>query len=81
MEDILKARRKKILLSLSSELVKALREIIKKEGLELEDGKPYPLSYLVEDMILWILSDPQRYQQFIDDNFEEVEEDAEEGEK
>jgi len=34
------------------------------------DVEKYNFSYLVEDIIVWVISDKERLRQFIDDNFE-----------
>ena len=78
MED--EAKRKSISISLSPEVRDFLNEL--KDNLVLEDGRPYPMSYIVEDMIIWIISDEDRYEQFLNDNYaEEDEEDEKEENK
>jgi len=73
IDEILNERRKKILVSLAPTVLNLLDKIIEEHGLVDEDDKPYPRSWLIEDMILWIISDKERLEQFIKDNFEEEE--------
>ena len=60
-------RRKTISVSLSPEIRKALKEL--QESLTYENGSKYPMSYVVEDIISWVLSDEERYNHFIEDNY------------
>lgn len=60
-------RRRTITISLSAEVREALNGVL--ESLRFEDGKSYPRSYLIEDMIWWILEDEDRFTQFIEDNY------------
>ena len=68
-------RRVNLSLSIGEELKEYLKSL--QEDLTFEDGKQYPLSYLIEDMIIWIITDDKRLDQFIEDNYivEEDEED------
>lgn len=71
-------RRKTISVSLSPEIRKALKDL--QESLTYENGSKYPMSYVVEDIISWVLSDEERYNHFIEDNYI-VDEPFEEGEE
>jgi len=73
-KDVEQTRRERISMRLCVKLLKALRTLIKEEGLITEDGRPYPLSWLIEDILIWVLSNPKRLNEFLDENFEEVEE-------
>ena len=55
------------------EIVEKAKEVIEKEGIITETGKRYPISWLIEDMILWIMRDEKRLEQFLDETYEEVE--------
>ena len=50
---------------------KPLYEFLKKFtwNIRTPEGKRYPLSYLVEDLIGWVLDDPERFIQFIADMY------------
>jgi len=73
VEEIINEKRKRVLITLAPTVLNLLDKIIKVYELVDQDGKPYPRSWLIEDMILWIISDKNRLEQFINDNFEEVE--------
>ena len=57
---------------LAKEVWALLRELIEREGLITETGGRYPIAWLIEDIILWVLSDEKRLEQFLNDNYEEV---------
>ena len=65
--------RKRREIYLHKDLWKVLEMIIEKEGLVTQRGGRYPISWLVEDIILWVLSDEKRFQQFLDDTYEVIE--------
>ena len=65
--------RRKTLIYIAKEVWKLLKLLIEEEGLITETGGRYPISWLIEDMILWIMSDEKRLEQFLNDNYEEVE--------
>ena len=65
--------RRKTLIYLAEEVWKLLKLLIEKEGIITETGKRYPISWLIEDMILWIMRDEKRLEQFLDETYEEVE--------
>ena len=70
--------RKRIGITMSEPLFKLLKDIPIIFELIDDNGNPYPMSYLIEDMILWLLRNPDKFVEFLNDNFEEVEESAEE---
>ena len=65
--------RRKTLIYIAKEVWKLLKLLIEEEGLITETGGRYPISWLIEDMILWIMSDEKRLQQFLDDTYEVIE--------
>ena len=46
-----------------------------------ENGDVYPFAYFVEDLISWVLMDPDRFKQFLDETYFELEEEEDEEEK
>ena len=66
-------KRKFYLISMAIDLHEILEQIIRNERIVTERGAKYPLSYLIEDMIMWIIKDPKRYKQFIEETYEETE--------
>lgn len=66
-------KRDQLAITLAGGVLKALNRI--REDIVFEDGSKYPLSHLIEDVLLWVLADPQRFSQFLDDMYEEVDED------
>jgi len=72
LESIEMERRKKVSISLAPSVIKELKRIIKEEGLITETGKPYTLSWLIEDMILYIIGNPEVYRDFIEKTYEEA---------
>jgi hypothetical protein len=65
------SKREKLKITLSRLIVAKLRQI--RDRLVVEGGKRYPLSYLIEDMIAWIVLNPDRLQRFLDETYPPVE--------
>jgi len=64
--------------------LKSLQDMLILEG--EDELKKYPISYIIEDMILWIASDDELFNRFLDDTYytlpdEEDIEDTEEDEE
>lgn len=84
-----KEGRKRICVSIDSgiyEFLKLMQEDTYIKDVEGEKkDKPYPLSYLVEDILSWVLTDEDRFDKFLEDNYviveDEGDEDDEEDEK
>jgi len=74
LEKIVNEKRKKVIISLSPTILRRVDEVIKEYQIVDEDGQPYARSWLIEDMIIWILRKKRRLEQFIDETYEEVEE-------
>ncbi|RLC85097.1 hypothetical protein DRN43_02300 [Thermococci archaeon] len=45
-----------------------------------EEGDVYPFAYFVEDIVSWVLLDPRRFKQFLDDTYFKVGEEGHEEE-
>ena len=54
-------------------VLKLLKKLIEEEEIVTETGKKYPIAWLIEDIILWVLSDEERLEQFLNDIYEEEE--------
>lgn len=64
-------KRKSITITLGREAYEILKKMQDIVYFENDDGSktPYPASYLIEDMLLWISDDEKRFLQFLDDNY------------
>jgi len=71
-------KRERTALTFASPVLEYLRRI--NTLIKTEDGRQYPLAYLVEDLVSWVLSDMKRFEEFVDDTYfrEEGEEENEE---
>ena len=65
--------RKSYHIRLAAKVGKLLEELIEEERLITETGGQYPIAWLIEDMVLWILIDEKRLEQFLNDTYEVVE--------
>ena len=66
-KEVYDAPRKRINIALSVPVVEKIEELKKGLVLELEGGKekPYPRSYMIEDLLLYVLTDEKRLNQFL----------------
>jgi len=80
MEIVSNDKRVHLTLRLSKTVLEFLKEVIKEGEIVDADGKPYSVRYFIEDMILWVIGDGKRFEQFLNDMYE-VEEYEEEEEK
>jgi len=81
IEAIERYKRKNFSVSLAIPTIEALKWFA--DHIKDEEGNSIPVSYVVEDMILWILGDPVIFAAFVselysEEEVEEVEEDGEE---
>jgi len=67
LEEIEKERRKPINISLPESLVEYLDNFRESFILVDEKGKesPYPRSYLIEDILVYVLADGERFEKFL----------------
>lgn len=65
------SRRRVVSLRLAECVIAAVKRIIREEKIVTDNNKPYPFSWFIEDMIVWILSDEERLQEFLNDNYVE----------
>lgn len=72
LERLDRYKRKRISVTLASPTIEALKWFA--EHIKDEEGNPYPVSYIIEDMITWILRDPIVFATFVGDMYEESEE-------
>jgi len=68
LEEIEKERRKPINISLPESLVEYIDDFRKSFILVDENGKesPYPRSYLIEDILVYVLADGERFERFLE---------------
>lgn len=69
LENFEKYKRKRIGLTLAEPVYEVLKYLVK--DIVDSEGNPYPLSYFIEDMIVWVLRNPDIYQRFLDETYEE----------
>ena len=74
-----KYRRRRISLTLASPIYDLVKYIAK--DLTDAEGNPYPLSYLIEDMLVWLLRHPEHFQEFLEETYTEEDEDGSEEEE
>jgi len=79
LENFEDYKRKRITITMAVPVYELLKELVK--DIVDADGNPYPVSYFIEDAVVWVLKDPERYQQFLDDTYPEEDEDEEGTEK
>jgi len=70
IEEIDMEKRKLYLISMAIDLRKILERIIDEENIVTEKGARYPVSYLIEDMLLWVIRDPKRFKKFLEETYE-----------
>lgn len=71
LEVLDKYRRKRLSVSLATPTVEALKWFA--EHIRDEEGNPIPISYIIEDMIIWILRDPVVFASFVGEMYQEEE--------
>ena len=57
------------------EVLKNLQDILVLEGEDVL--KKYPISYIIEDLILWVASDDDLFNRFLDDTYYDIPEEDE----
>ena len=62
--------RKRICITIDPELYEVLKKT--QNDLELEDGSKYPFSYLIEDMLWWVVL-TENYERFLKENYNLIE--------
>ena len=65
-DDIEKGKRVRSVITLSEKFKKCLKELYK--DLDIYD---YSFSYFIEDILLWVVMDEERYEKFVNDTYEE----------
>lgn len=76
LEDFEKYKRKRVNITLAEPVYDLLKNL--STGVVDAEGKPYPMSYFLEDIIIWVLKDPERFDQFLNETYsEEGDEDGE----
>ncbi|RLF86704.1 hypothetical protein DRN43_02385 [Thermococci archaeon] len=74
LEDFEKYKRKRVNITLAEPVYDLLKNLA--TGVVDAEGKPYPMSYFLEDIIVWVLKDADRFEQFLKETYsEEGEED------
>lgn len=72
IENVERYRRKRINITLAEPVHELLKYIA--SGIVDSEGKPYPVSYLMEDMVIWVMKDLDRFNDFLKDTYTEEEE-------
>lgn len=76
LEDFEKYKRKRVNITLAEPVYDLLKNL--STGVVDAEGKQYPMSYFLEDIIIWVLKDPERFDQFLNETYsEEGDEDGE----
>lgn len=73
LENFEKYKRKRINITIAEPLHNILK--FWADRIVGSDGKPYPISYLIEDVLVWVLKDPDRFDEFMKETYEEEDED------
>lgn len=79
LENFDKYKRKRINITIAEPLYDMLK-MLSSRILDAE-GKPYPVSYFIEDILIWVLRDPDRFEEFWNETYTEEEEDEEASEE
>lgn len=82
LENFGKYPRKRVGITLAEPVYELLQYLAK--NIETPTGEQYPFSYFVEDILVWLLKNPELFQKFLDETYteeEEVEEDGSEEEE
>lgn len=75
IENFDKYKRKRVGITIAKPVYELLQYFLK--DIETADGKPYPFSYFVEDMIVWLLNNPEFFLKFLDETYMDTEEEEE----
>nr|ADF80204.1 tn2-9p [Thermococcus nautili] len=76
LENFENYKRKRVNITLAVPVYEVLKHIASK--IVDADGRPYPVSYLIEDIIVWVLKDPDRFVQFVEETYPEEDNDESE---
>jgi hypothetical protein len=79
VEDIYNATHRKIGISISTKLLPIIKEL--RSEIVDDEGRPIPLSNLIEDMLIFVLKDEGRLNEFLCEFYPEDDEYVEKGEK
>ena len=79
LENFEKYKRKRINITIAEPLHDMLKWL--SSGIVDAEGRPYPVSYFMEDILVWVLKDPDRFDEFFRETYTEEEEDEEEDSK
>jgi len=71
-KELLNGRRVRISISLNRIIYDYLKKLIKEEEIVDDKGNPYRISWLIEDVLVWVFSNEKRLEQFLDETYEEV---------
>ena len=74
LDNFEKYKRKRVNITMAEPLYDLLKYL--SAGILDADGRPYPTSYLIEDILAWVLKDPSRFDEFLKETYEEVGRDA-----
>ena len=69
LDHVEKYKRKRVNMTLAEPVHALLKHIA--SGIVDAEGKPYPVSYLMEDMIIWVLKDLDRFNEFLSETYGE----------
>jgi len=69
-KELLNGRRVRISISLNRIIYDYLKKL--KEEIVDDKGNPYRISWLIEDVLVWVFSNEKRLEQFLDENYGEA---------
>ena len=70
--DYERVPKKHITMRLHPAILNALEKLIEKERIIMPNGKKYSVRLLIEDILIWVLSNEERTKQFLNDMFEVI---------
>ena len=79
LKNFEKYPRKRVGITLAEPVYEILQFFVK--DIENPEGEPYPFSYFIEDILVWLLNNPNLFRQFLEDTYLEEEEEEEDGEE
>lgn len=68
LDNMEKYKRKRVVFTLAEPLHDLLKHLA--EDIRDPDGRSYPLSYFVEDMLIWVLSNYDRFIEFFSETYD-----------
>lgn len=79
LDHVGKYKRKRINMTLAEPVHALLKHVA--SGIVDAEGKKYPVSYLIEDMVIWVMKDLDRFDEFLKETYTEEDENGSEEEE